>query len=63
MFADFNGGCSPHSTQGIFNFDITELLVRMCLDLLEEFALCGQNPLESFLEIWLSRGRVAACLY
>jgi hypothetical protein len=60
---DFKGCYVPHSTQCILDLDIAELLVRMCLDLLEEFALCRQNLLEGLLEIRLRRRRVAACLY
>jgi hypothetical protein len=55
--------CIPHSTQGIFDLDIAELLVSKCLDLLQELALCGQNLLEGLFEIQLRRRGVIACLY
>jgi hypothetical protein len=45
----------PHSTQCIFDLDITELLVGMCFDLFQEFALCRQDLLEGLLEIQLRR--------
>ena len=55
--------CIPHASQRILNFDIAELLISLCLDLLQQFALRRQDLLESLLKCWLGGRRVAACLY
>jgi hypothetical protein len=55
--------CVPHSTQSIFDLDISELLVAKCLDFLQEFTLCRQNFFKGILEIQLRGRGVVACLY
>jgi hypothetical protein len=43
----------PHATKRVLHLDIAELLVGVCLDLLQKFALRRQDLFEGLLEIWL----------
>lgn len=53
----------PHASQSIFDLDVAELLVSLCFDLLQKFALCRQNLFEGFLKCWLGRRGIATCLH
>lgn len=55
--------CAPHPAQGVFHLDISELLVGMCLDLLQQITLGWQDLLEGILEIRLGGRGVVACLH
>lgn len=55
-----HGGILPHSTNGVFNLDISNDLSTQCLDLFQELALWLNAFSECCLEIWLGRGGIGA---
>ena len=50
----------PHSTESVLDLDLSNNLIPVCLDLLEELALGWDKCSDSLLERWLGAGSIAA---
>lgn len=52
--------CIPHSTESVFDLNLSNNLITVCLDLLEKLTLGWDELGESLLERWLGAGGISA---